>query len=521
MEKVEVHSPSTFRPQLDKISSKSTDNNDEKAILDSFKETNVDSIINTASSFQQKVAERINIMRPLYTDVTSYLALRVQYEKVAEKHYVYEKNFHKKFFALAENDFRMSMDMEYELVIHNKVHKYKLEPAILSDLKRKGLEFMKVLKHHIGFDTGLLEVIFAPEGSDVLTNADKNCCCPLHKKVRDLNFMNDNFVHNTCIETRPMAKMDLIRHLHVKAYTDADIFHYASLIYVKHIYGLSKYKKFNAFIDNMDEMSMYRPNTLVICDDKEDSADNHSKKKLSKYLLSSKIFHSNTSSYKFNVDITSTLNKASFSSLSNDDASSTSSSDLSTTSVTKIKLRYEYANKFIHKKDIVSNDVLCTSLNKSLENLKLCNIQFQNRHSKKLLQVVRTLQRDISEICDDYKCLQTKHLIHIHRFIENFRTNDIWNVGIIEKEFFSNGNDLSKKNKYSHLCVCPCSIIMNKWNSKSISKSTVCHKDMETVPCSTIIMSVDTFISHVKEFKEHDVYHRIVSETLKILHSIN
>ena len=74
----------------------------------------------------------------------------------------------------------------------------------------------------------------------------------------------------------------------------------------------------------------------------------------------------------------------------------------------------------MHKKDIVSNDVLCTSLNKSLENLKLCNVQFQNRHSKKLLQVVRTLQRDIFEICDDYKCLETKHLIHIHRFIENF-----------------------------------------------------------------------------------------------------
>ena len=47
------------------------------------------------------------------------------------------------------------------------------------------------------------------------------------------------------------------------------------------------------------------------------------------------------------------------------------------------------------------------------------------------------------------------------------------------------------------------------------------HKDMETVPCSTIIMSVDDFISHVKKIKEHDVYHRIVSETLKILHSIN
>ena len=151
-----------------------------------------------------------------------------------------------------------------------------------------------------------------------------------------------------------MAKMDLIRHLYVKAYTDADIFHYASLIYVKHIYGLSKYKKFNAVIEKMDEISMYRPNTLVICDDKEDSADNHSKKELSKYLLSSKIFHSNTSSYKFNVDITSTLNKASFSSLSNDDASSTSSSDLSTTSVTKIKLRYEYANKFMQKKTLLA-----------------------------------------------------------------------------------------------------------------------------------------------------------------------
>ena len=62
---------------------------------------------------------------------------------------------------------------------------------------------------------------------------------------------------------------------------------------------------------------------------------------------------------------------------------------------------------------------------------------------------------------------------------------------------------------------------MNKWNSKSISKSTVWHKDMETVPCPTIIMSVDDFISHVKEFKEHEVYHRIVSETSKILHSIN
>ena len=45
--------------------------------------------------------------------------------------------------------------------------------------------------------------------------------------------------------------------------------------------------------------------------------------------------------------------------------------------------------------------------------------------------------------------------------------------------------------------------------------------DIETSPSPSIIMSVDDFLSHVKKFKEHDVYHRIVSETLKILHSIN
>ena len=99
MENVEVHSPSTFRfaPHLEKISSKSTDNDDEKAILDSFKETNVDSIINTSSSFSQKIAERIKIMRLLYKDMT-HIYYCEEYVKVAKKHYVYEKNLHNNFF---------------------------------------------------------------------------------------------------------------------------------------------------------------------------------------------------------------------------------------------------------------------------------------------------------------------------------------------------------------------------------------------------------------------------------------
>ena len=53
------------------------------------------------------------------------------------------------------------MDIEYELLIHNKVHDYKLELEVRSELKETGINVMKSLKHHIGFDVGLLEVIKA------------------------------------------------------------------------------------------------------------------------------------------------------------------------------------------------------------------------------------------------------------------------------------------------------------------------------------------------------------------------
>ena len=124
--------------------------------------------------------------------------------------------------------------------------------------------------------------MFAPKGSELeilLTNADKYCCCPLHRNIKELDLRNKNFVYNTCSETRPLPKMDLIRHLHDKAYNHGDIHHYAALIYVKHLYGLSQYTFFNIAIDNMDQKSMYRPNTFDICHDKEDS-DNHSKKEV-------------------------------------------------------------------------------------------------------------------------------------------------------------------------------------------------------------------------------------------------
>ena len=127
-----------------------------------------------------------------------------------------------KVFTEAKIEFSLAMDMEYELVIHNKVHNYKLEPELRSELNATGLDVMKALKHHIGFDVGLLEVMFASKGSELeklLTNADKNCCCPLHKKAHDaceqnLNKMDKRSVYNTCSVCEPLSKMDLIRHLH-------------------------------------------------------------------------------------------------------------------------------------------------------------------------------------------------------------------------------------------------------------------------------------------------------------------
>ena len=58
-----------------------------------------------------------------------------EYVKVAKKHYVYEKNFHNKVLTEAEYKFSLAMDSEYELLIHNKVHNYKLEPIVHSKLK--------------------------------------------------------------------------------------------------------------------------------------------------------------------------------------------------------------------------------------------------------------------------------------------------------------------------------------------------------------------------------------------------
>ena len=178
-------------------------------------------------------------MRLLYND-TTYVNYCEEYVKVVEKHYVYEKNFHNKFLSEAENEFSLAMHTEYEFLIHNKVHNYKLEPELRSELKTTGLNVMKSLKHHIGFDVGLLELMFAPKGSELeklLTNEDKCCCCPLHKRAQDLNKMNKHFVYNTCSEFRPLPKMDLIRHLHDKAHHNGDIYHYVALIYVKNVYG--------------------------------------------------------------------------------------------------------------------------------------------------------------------------------------------------------------------------------------------------------------------------------------------
>ena len=249
-----------------------------------------------------------------------------------------------------------------------------------------------------------------------------------------------------------------------------------------------------------------------------DNNDNHSNKKVDNYFLKSKSINCSNSCI-LNVNIKT---RNSFSSISNDDASSFSSSDLSTSSVTKIKIKYEFANKFIHQEDIKSNDVLCTALNKSLQNLTECNDIFEKRYTKKILETTRTLQRDVLDICKEFKCLPEEGIVHINRFIDNFKTNNIWNVGLIEKEYFSKQKSLQKNEdkKYSHLCLCPCSSMMNKWHSKSICKTSTWHMNMETVPCSSNIMPIEEFVSHVKFLKQHDVYHRVVYEVMKILHSI-
>ena len=99
------------------------------------------------------------------------------------------------FLSEAQYEFSLAMHTEYEFLIHNKVHNYKLEPELRLELKTTELNVMKSLKHHIGFDIGLLELMFAPKGSELeklLTNAEKNCYCPVHKKTHDACKQNLN-----------------------------------------------------------------------------------------------------------------------------------------------------------------------------------------------------------------------------------------------------------------------------------------------------------------------------------------